>query len=56
VPTLVGDLAEDIAHLRAEGYGVDDNNEPAPDNVPQGNNHQEDLPTFEEWGSRHACN
>jgi len=36
----VGDLAEDIAHLRAEGYGVDNDNEPAPENVPQGNNHQ----------------
>jgi hypothetical protein len=56
VPELVGDLAEDIARLRAEGYGVDDDNEPAPENVPQVNNHQEDLPTFGEWGSRHACN
>jgi hypothetical protein len=41
--------------LRTEGYDVDDDNESAPENVPQGN-HQHDLPTFEEWGSRHACN
>ena len=52
---LVGDLAEDIACLHAEGYGMDDDNEPAPENVPQGANQQEDQPTFQEWGARHAC-
>ena len=35
VPWLANtDLAENIARLRAEGYDVDDDNEPAPENVP----------------------
>ena len=29
------DLAENIASLRMEGYDVDDDNEPAPENVPE---------------------
>jgi hypothetical protein len=55
VPELVGDRAEDIARLCAAGYGVDDDNEPAPENIPQGNNHQVDLPILGQWGSRHEC-
>ena len=34
LPPIGGDLAKDIARLRAEGYGVDDDNEPAPENLP----------------------
>ncbi len=29
--------AEDIAQIRAEGFKVNDDNNPAPENIPQGN-------------------
>ena len=36
VPVICNsDLAENIARLRMEGYDVDDDNEPAPENVPE---------------------
>ena len=34
VPKLTDNSNEDIARLRAEGYGVDDDNDPAPENIP----------------------
>ena len=34
MPILVGKLPEDIPRLRAEGYGVDNDNEPVPENQP----------------------
>ena len=34
VPVVTSELGEDIARLRAEGYSVDDDNDPAPENIP----------------------
>ena len=34
VPVVTSELGEDIARLRSEGYGVDDDNDPAPENIP----------------------
>ena len=28
------DLAENMARLKLEGYGIDDDNDPAPENIP----------------------
>jgi hypothetical protein len=36
MPILEG-VAYDVDRLRAEGYGVDDDNEPAPENIPTAN-------------------
>jgi hypothetical protein len=57
VPVLTSNVADDVERLRVEGYGVDDDNEPAPENVPnapQSDDH--DSPIYSEWGSRHFCN
>ena len=53
------DLAENIARLRAEGYDVDDDNEPAPENIPFANGSQGAAPEdtiFQEWDSTTICN
>lgn len=55
MPELFGNRAEDIACLRAEGYDIDDDNELSRKNIPHGNSHHENLPNFEQWGSRHEC-
>ena len=34
VPVTTGDISEDIQNLRAQGFSVDDDNEPAEENVP----------------------
>lgn len=58
VPGLTANVDDDIERLRAEGYGVDDDNEPAPENVPMPQNADAaaDAPRFDDWGSRHYCN
>ena len=61
VPKIhASDLAENIARLRAEGYGVDDDNEPAPENIPSV---ESALPApsapgciYKEWNSTTICN
>ena len=60
VPWLANtDLAENIARLRAEGYGVDDDNEPAPENVPTVEPAQVikpiDASIYNEWDSCTIC-
>jgi len=54
IPRISGEAAEDIAHLRAEGYGVDDDNEPAPENVPDPPNEAPATSsvTYLGWGAR----
>lgn len=55
IPRISGEAAEDIAHLRAEGYGVDDDNEPAPENVPDPTNEAPATTssvTYLGWGAR----
>lgn len=54
------DVANEIARLRMEGYGVDDDNEPAPENVPD-TRATPDSPhparvQYQEWGSNPFCN
>ena len=59
VPQLATtDLAENIARLRAEGYGVDDDNEPAPENVLTAEQAQQELMAnsiYNEWDSCAIC-
>ena len=33
-PELSDNTNKDVARLRKEGYGVDDDNDPAPENIP----------------------
>jgi hypothetical protein len=57
VPALTANADDDIERLRAEGYGVDDDNEPAPENIPALTDDVTDnVPQFHEWGSRPYCN
>lgn len=57
VPVLTANVADDVERLRVEGYGVDDDNEPAPENVPYAPQPNDaDSPTYGEWGARHFCN
>ena len=57
VPKLTDNSNEDIARLRAEGYGVDDENEPSPENIPTaGPSNDRGGVTWEEWDSRSVCN
>ena len=56
VPKLTDNSNEDIARLRAEGYGVDDDNKPAPENIPiAGPSNDRGGVTWEEWDSRTIC-
>ena len=50
-PELSDDMNEDVARMRKEGYGVDDDNDPAPENIttPAA---KDDEVTYHEWGSR----
>ena len=61
VPATTGDIAEDIQNLRAQGFSVDDDNEPAEENIPDktttSSNEQTSLPNiYQEWDSRNVCN
>ena len=49
VPRLTGDVTEDITRLRLEGFKVDDDNEPAVENIPdpKQNNQQNNYNTDE---------
>jgi hypothetical protein len=56
IPVITDDIQENIARLRAEGYGVDDDNEPAPENVPNNNNNTaNNNTTYQGWGSQTIC-
>lgn len=58
VPTVdrYGNHAEDVARLLAEGYDVDDDNAPAPENIPNRNDSSDDnFTSFDGWGSRMYC-
>jgi hypothetical protein len=61
VPTFTGNNREDTERLRVEGYNVDDDNDPAPENVPVQNepNNTGFDPTrvqYHDWNSKHFCN
>jgi hypothetical protein len=49
-------VAENVARLRAEGYGVDDDNEPAPENIPLPSNQHQENNLYSQWGSKNVCN
>ena len=53
VPALEG-LAYDIQRLRAEGYDVDDDNEPAPENTPT-EAASGDHAIYDDWGFSGIC-
>ena len=48
---LSDNMNEDVARLRKEGYGVDNDNKPAPENIPTPAA-KDDKVTYHEWGSR----
>jgi hypothetical protein len=43
VPVLTANMDNDIEQLRAEGYRVDDDNDPAPENIPTLQNEENDA-------------
>ena len=57
LPQPTSDHREDIAAIVAAGLDVDDDNTPAPENVPERNvrGAQENV-TYLDWGSVHICN
>jgi len=50
-PDLSDNTNKDVARLRKEGYGVDDDNNPAPKNIPTPAAKDDEV-TYHEWGSR----
>ena len=50
-PELSDNTNKDVARLRKEGYGVDDDNDPAPENIPTPAEKDEEI-KYHEWGSR----
>ena len=59
VPALTGDLREDIARLRMEGFEVDDDNDPAEENVPAATQPTKDTlesTGYQQWDSKQSCN
>ena len=58
VPVVTSELGEDIARLRAEGYGVDDDNDPAPENIPANkpSASSKDKAEYREWNAQSTCN
>ena len=45
-------LNKDVSNFRAQGFSVDDNNEPAPENIPNATNTANDG-MYRAWGSEH---
>ena len=50
-PELSDNTNEDVVILRKEGYVVDDDNDPAPENIPTPAA-KDDKIMYHEWGSR----
>jgi hypothetical protein len=44
-------LNEDISSFRAQGFAVDDDNEPAPENIPTASRHWHMMGCIRAWGS-----
>ena len=44
-------LNEDASNFRAQGFEVDDDNEPAPENIPRQNDNNNSSCQYLEWGS-----
>ena len=56
IPSTTGDENEDVARFLAQGLTVDDDNQPAPENLPPPNA-QENCPVeYEPWDSIVICN
>ena len=61
VPPTTGNMHEDIQNLCAQGFSVDDDNEPVEENIPPpSSSTTNNTPTmsdmYQEWDSRNACN
>ena len=59
IPVSSGNLAEDIHRLRFEGFSIDDDNEPAIENIPAANNDTDqsvENSLYQDWDSRTTCN
>ena len=54
-PEMTGELAEDINAMRAAGANVDDDNEPAEENIPEPAAKNEDSPFEDAWGFKDVC-
>ena len=54
VPHITGELAEDINAMRAAGANIDDDNEPAEENIPRPSVDVE-SPFEDEWGFKGVC-
>ena len=50
-PELSDNTNEGVARLRKEGYGVDDDKDPSPVNIPTPATKYDEV-TYHEWGSR----
>ena len=50
-PELSDNTNKDVARLSKEGYGVDKDNDPAPENIPTPVA-KDDKVTYHKWGSR----
>jgi len=58
LPAISGQLVDDIARLRRDGFSVDDDMDPAPENIPreEGESKTEDELLYFAWNSRTTCN
>ena len=51
LPSLTGATVEDISHFCAQGFEVDDDNDPAPENVPAATTPSTTSCIYLDWGS-----
>ena len=51
LPSLTGTTVEDISHFHAQGFEVDDDNDPAPENVPAATTPSTTSCIYLDWGS-----
>ena len=50
-PEMLDNMNKDVVRFRKEGYGVDDDKDPAPENIPTPAAKDDDV-KYHEWGSR----
>ena len=51
LPSLTGTTVEDISHFRAQGFEVDNDNDPVPENVPAVATQSTTSCIYLDWGS-----
>ena len=52
---MSGSLKEDISAMRAAGANIDDDNEPAVENIPDNGSHVASHNIFKQWGFSGIC-